>query len=101
LPTFPLRRIPKPRIGDLRAQMANAGFTGLAEETVELRYPLRDIQSYRDQAFSSLHLVSREAFRNGIARLERELEEKGAVQALSLYTLLWGSKGRPETAMIG
>ncbi|MGA2081625.1 MAG: methyltransferase domain-containing protein [Holophaga sp.] len=86
-----------PRIADLRAMMAAAGFTGLEEETVELQYPLRDLQSYRDQAFSSLHLIPPEALRDGLARLERELEEKGFVQARSLYTLLWGTKaGAPR-----
>jgi ubiquinone/menaquinone biosynthesis C-methylase UbiE len=85
-----LRRYPP--MDELRALMAGAGFTGLEEETVEFPYALRDIQGYRDRAFSALHLITTEALGDGIARLERELENQGAIQALSLYSLLWGDR---------
>jgi hypothetical protein len=80
-----------PRIATLRAMMAQAGFDEMAEGTVEYPYTLTDIQIYRDKAFSALHLISEEAFRRGIARLERDLEA-GPIVCMPRYTLLWGSK---------
>jgi ubiquinone/menaquinone biosynthesis C-methylase UbiE len=82
-----------PRITDLRAAMARAGFVALDEQTVECTYPLADIQIYRDKAFSALHLISEEAFRRGLERMERDLES-GPIQCTPRYTLLWGTKER-------
>lgn len=81
-----------PPIPDLRRWMEEAGFVGIEEETVSLSFPLTDIQKYRDKAFSSLHLISEEAFERGLARLERDLREQGAVAANARYTLLWGTR---------
>lgn len=80
-----------PRIATLRAEMADAGFTAIAAEHTELAYDLTDLQPYRDRAFSSLHLIPAEAVARGLARLEVDLA-RGPVPALSLYTLLWGTK---------
>ena len=81
-----------PRIRDLRAMMAEAGFTEPREETVAFRHALTDIQRYRDKAFSSLHLIDQAAFERGIRRLEDDLREKGSVPWWSRYLLLWGTK---------
>jgi hypothetical protein len=43
-------------------------------------------------AFSSLHLITPDAFNRGVARLEKDLHEQGYVAANSRYTLLWGAK---------
>ncbi len=81
-----------PRISDLRAMMVSAGFTDLQEAAAEREYELQDIQKYRDKAFSSLHLISPEAFARGIQRLEQDVQAH-PISAISLYLLLWGVKG--------
>jgi ubiquinone/menaquinone biosynthesis C-methylase UbiE len=81
-----------PPIGTLRDEMDRAGFGGIETTHVELAYELTTAQPYRDRAFSSLHLIPANAFERGIARLEAELAS-GPVEALSLYTLLWGRSG--------
>jgi len=80
-----------PRITDLRAMMVSAGFIDLQEVVVEREYQLRDIQKYREKAFSSLHLISAEAFERGIRRLEQDVQAH-PIPAISLYLLLWGVK---------
>jgi hypothetical protein len=77
---------------DLRAMMVDAGFNDLQEVVAEREYELQDIQKYRDKAFSSLHLISSEAFERGIQRLEHDVQA-GPISAISLYLLLWGVKG--------
>ncbi len=81
-----------PRIPLLAKLMRQTGFTDVEDNLVEFSFDLKDIQAYRDKAFSSLHLISEEAFRRGIARLEEELEDKGCIRCISRYTLLWGRK---------
>jgi SAM-dependent methyltransferase len=81
-----------PRILDLRTMMASAGFSDLREVVVEREYELLDIQKYRDKAFSSLHLISPDAFERGIQRLESDVKTQ-PIPAISLYMLLWGMKG--------
>lgn len=80
-----------PRIGELQVLMESAGFDSIRETTVEFAYSLDDIQAYRDKAFSSLHLISEEAFQMGVARMERDLHE-GPIPCVSRYALLWGTK---------
>ncbi len=80
-----------PRLASLQTYMAAAGFKDLAETEVAFAYPLREIQAYRDKAFSSLHLISETAFQRGIERMEQDLEA-GPIQGLSLYSMLWGNK---------
>ncbi len=84
-----LRRYP--RIGVLRKIMARAGFRQISETMVETHDSLSDIQPYRDKAFSSLHLISEEAFQRGIERMERELLS-GPILRTIRYLLLWGAK---------
>jgi SAM-dependent methyltransferase len=91
-----------PRITELRAHMERAGFDEIVEHTVECPYHLADIQAYRDKAFSALHLIPDEAFRRGIARMERDLLA-GPIPCISRYTLLWGRKAtshQPERQSI-
>jgi ubiquinone/menaquinone biosynthesis C-methylase UbiE len=80
-----------PRIDALRGMMAEAGFGEIVTQTAACTYPLNDVQMYRDKAFSSLHLISEEAFRRGIERIERDLE-KGPIICTPRYTLLWGRR---------
>jgi ubiquinone/menaquinone biosynthesis C-methylase UbiE len=80
-----------PRIAQLRALYQQSGLSGISERTVEFRYPLTDIQAYRDKAFSSLHLIPEDAFQRGLARMEQEVR-RGPILCISRYTLLWGNK---------
>jgi ubiquinone/menaquinone biosynthesis C-methylase UbiE len=79
-----------PRIDDLRQMMEDAGFRGLQERVVEFVSTLSDIQMYRDKAFSSLHLISEEAFAAGIRRMEHDLAD-GPIPYISRYLLQWGT----------
>jgi hypothetical protein len=69
--------------------MTAARFGQIEESVVEFAYSLTDIQAYRERAFSSLHLISDEAFERGITRMEAALQT-GPIKGLSLYTMLWG-----------
>ena len=80
-----------PRIDDLRRMMSDAGFSAIHDATVESALTTTDIGPYRDKAFSSLHLISSEAFERGIRRMEDDLR-RGPIQFVSRYTLLWGAK---------
>jgi SAM-dependent methyltransferase len=86
-----------PRIATLRSEMEQAGFTGIETGHAELAYDLTDLQPYRDRAFSSLHLIPAAAVARGLARLETDLA-RGPIPALSLYTLLWGTKARAASS---
>lgn len=78
-----------PRLATLRHFMTAARFGQIEESVVEFAYSLTDIQAYRERAFSSLHLISDEAFERGITRMEAALQT-GPIKGLSLYTMLWG-----------
>jgi hypothetical protein len=71
--------------------MAGAGFASIDETPVELRYKLFDIEAYRDKAYSPLHPISEDAFRQGIAHMERALAT-GAILCVASYLLLWGNR---------
>jgi ubiquinone/menaquinone biosynthesis C-methylase UbiE len=88
--TLAIERERYPPVSQLLAEMAAAGFVSPALESVELEYELSDLQPYREQAFSSLLLIDEDAFQRGIACLEAELRS-GPIQALSLYTIVWGT----------
>ena len=80
-----------PRIEQLKRIMIQVGFGEVKETVVEFAYELRSAQAYRDKAFSSLHLISKEAFEVGIERMERDLQS-GPIRCTSRYSLLWGNK---------
>jgi len=84
-----LKRYPK--IDDLREWMREAGLQDIGEETVRWDYELGDARAFRDKVFSSLHMISEETFKRGLARLESDLS-MGSVPCVSRYTLFWGYK---------
>ncbi len=86
-----------PRLADLRAMMKEAGFHVLQEEKVSYRYMVTSLQPFQDKAFSSLHLISEEAFERGLQRMEQALR-RGPLPAVSRYVLLWGVKPVSATA---
>jgi SAM-dependent methyltransferase len=81
-----------PCIAQLEAWMAAAGFGFLEVVVVEAPYEITDAQPFHDKAYSSLHLISENAWRAGVARLERDLAQ-APVQGMSRYACLWGQKG--------
>ncbi len=80
-----------PRLADLEGWMAEAGLAGLDAVLVEEPFEITDARPYRDKAFSSLHLISEEAWRAGIERLEQALA-CGPIRGASRYACLWGRK---------
>jgi ubiquinone/menaquinone biosynthesis C-methylase UbiE len=84
-----LKRYPK--IEELQQIMAQVGFKSIREKMVEHYYQLEDIQAYKNKVFSSLNLISEEAFQRGINRMEEDLK-KGPIQCVSRFSLVWGEK---------
>jgi hypothetical protein len=82
-----------PRIAQLEAWMAEAGLAELETVTVEQVYKLTSAQPFRDKAYSSLHLIPEEAWRQGLARLERDLA-RGPVRGVARYACIWGRKSK-------
>jgi ubiquinone/menaquinone biosynthesis C-methylase UbiE len=80
-----------PSMANLRTLYGRAGFGKLVERTVECAYSLNDIGPYRDKAYSVLHLISEQALRRGIARMERDLRA-GSIACISRYSVLRGVK---------
>lgn len=87
-----LRRYP--RLTDLRAFMQRAGLGDIEENLVEFPYEAADSSPYAEKAFSALHLISEDAFEQGLERMESDLRA-GPVPWVSRYVLLWGRKGSP------
>jgi ubiquinone/menaquinone biosynthesis C-methylase UbiE len=84
-----LRRYPP--ISGLRAIMVDARFHDLREAVAEFPYALTSLQSYRDRAFSCLHLIPPHAFQRGIQHMERDLRA-GPIPCVARYLLLWGTR---------
>lgn len=80
-----------PRVGELTDLLHETGFRSVREVTAAFPYLLKDVQPFRDRAFSSLHLISDRAFRNGIARMDADLRA-GPIACESRYVLVWGTK---------
>jgi len=80
-----------PRLTDLEGWMAEAGLTGISAIVVEEPFEISSAQPYCDKAFSSLHLISEEAWRAGLERLKQALA-RGPIRGRSRYACLWGRK---------
>lgn len=78
-------------ISKLKALMSEVGFQEIHEIEVEFAYRLPNIQIYRDKAFSCLHLISEQAFEEGMAQLEQDLLT-APIRSVSRYLLLWGTR---------
>lgn len=81
-----------PRIGQLEGLMAAAGLTDMEVVQVCEAYEVTSAQPFRDKVYSSLHLISEEAWQAGLKRLERDLVS-GPVRGVSRYACVWGRKG--------
>ena len=80
-----------PRDGELQVTMRSAGFENLQEVVVRHPYQIRDLQPFEDKAFSVLHLISEQAWQQGLARMRADLAQ-APIQAVSHYLMLWGEK---------
>jgi SAM-dependent methyltransferase len=78
-----------PPVAELREMMTQVGFTEVKETMAELQRQITDCRAYRAKAFSSLHLISEDAFQRGIERLEQDLRA-GPVSFVERYLMLWG-----------
>jgi len=71
--------------------MASSGFEGIRQDIVRFPYLITDAGPFESKAFSTLHLISEEAFQRGLAHLRADLEH-GPVPASSHYLMLWGTR---------
>ena len=79
-----------PSIDTLGAELRDAGFSDISETEVEIRQELAGIEPYRAKVFSSLRLISQDAFERGLQRLEQDFRSK-PIRCVSRYVLLWGN----------
>lgn len=86
-----------PSLATLKQVMAQVGFVAIDHQTVHLPYQTTDIQIYRDKAFSCLHFIPDDVFRDGIASMEQD-SRHGPIECVSSYSMLWGVKPRNEAA---
>jgi SAM-dependent methyltransferase len=80
-----------PPVQQLKEELRQSGFTRVTETTTELPYLVTDLQAYAERAFSSLHLISDDAFDRGLARMKEALAS-GPVQGISRYMHVWAGK---------
>ena len=84
-----LRRYPKR--GEIPELLASAGFGRISEELVEFVYDLSDVTAIERKTFTSLHLISEEAFVRGLSRLKQDLEA-GPIACVSRSVIYWAGK---------
>ena len=59
--------------------------------SIKAPHLVRDIAPYRDRAYSCLHLIGEDAYREGVQRMEEDLE-RGPIEGVRPYRLYWASK---------
>ncbi len=79
-----------PPLGQLKGEMASAGFAEIEESVVEIAV-VTDGSVYANKADSTLHLISDEAYERGMARLNDDLA-KGPVEGMRRYLVITGAK---------
>lgn len=80
-----------PAVEKLKEWMSIAGFHILPELTIHQEYERTDIEDFRNKAYSCLHLISENAFEEGIKRMEQDLRS-GQIPFISNYLVLTGNK---------
>jgi hypothetical protein len=69
-----------------------AGFRGWRETRVSAEIVVESAEVFEAKAFSSLHLISEDAFTRGIARLKADLA-RGPLRATEpVFAMLWATK---------
>jgi ubiquinone/menaquinone biosynthesis C-methylase UbiE len=81
-----LRRYPS--IPQLKEELRRARFDVIRETTTDLPYSITDLTPYAERSYSSLHLISDEAFNRGIARMNADLAE-APIRAVARYAHIW------------
>jgi len=80
-----------PTLRALQDMLEYAGFTSIRSKSVKFSFLHADIQDFRDRAYSCLHLISEDDFKQGMERMEQDLQ-KGPIPWNSRYLMLWGTK---------
>lgn len=78
-------------IEKIKETMSDLGFINIRDEMTEYYYYLEDISPYKEKSFSSLNLISREAFERGIKRMEEDIKN-GPIPCISRFVMVWGEK---------
>lgn len=80
-----------PTLAALRHILQDAGFSTIRQRSVKFTFLHPDIQDFRDQAYSCLHLIPEDGFSRGMQRMEQDFLQ-GPIPWNSRYLMLWGSK---------
>jgi hypothetical protein len=75
----------------LHNMMEYTGFTTIRSKSVKFSFLHADIQDFRDRAYSCLHLISENGFKQGMERMEQDLQS-GPILWNSRYLMFWGTK---------
>jgi SAM-dependent methyltransferase len=79
-------------IEELSEMAKTAGFRGWRETRVSAEIVVESAEVFEAKAFSSLHLISEDAFTRGIARLKADLA-RGPLRATEpVFAMLWATK---------
>lgn len=81
-----------PPIEELKNLSIQAGLKLSSEDVVETPYILKDIEKYKNKAFSCLRLIPEEVFQKGIKRMEDDLKENGSIGCISRNYVIWNEK---------
>lgn len=76
-----------PAIETIQRELSDAGFQIGEVIPVAMPHDVSDVTPYRDKAFSSLHLISDEAYATGIERMEQDLAS-GPITGVRRYTIV-------------
>ena len=80
-----------PGINKIIENMKNNGFKDIEITHTEREYPMTEevFRKFKNKAFSSVRLLSEESFKEGIKRIEEDME-KNECFVKKLYTYIWG-----------
>lgn len=76
-----------PSIEVIERELTDAGFDVDQEISVSMPHEVLDLQPYRDKAYSSLHLISDDAFAAGLTRMETDIRS-GPIRGNRRYTMV-------------
>ena len=80
-----------PTVEMIQQELLDASFEVGETIPVSMPHEVTDLAPYRDKAFSSLHLISEEAFAAGIERMERDVAA-GPITGVRRYTIITGRR---------
>ncbi len=80
-----------PPLSQVKDEMASAGFADIDDQVITFEAEITDAELYASKANSTLHLISKEAFERGMARMKHDLT-RGPITGTRAYLVLWGTK---------